>query len=447
MEVRVARALTCVDIRMTTNRLSQRLPRRTVALHACLVVVWLATPTRAIAADDQHGPETSRAQALEAARDSKAAEIAPPERSFVERALYAYDNPNQSVLRNILIGWKGFHLAGGDFPAGAGFKFGVGFDRAIGSSDPDPRLPNRIDVTARAAYSTRGYTRLSAGLNLRNLGGAPVDVTMSSQYYEFPQEDFFGLGRTSQKSNRTDYLLDSVDTGVAVRWRPALLDIGGGLSYLTPRIGRGTDSRFPSTEVLFNPATIPGFVNQPDFIRADASLAFDWRDNPAHPHHGGRYGVLVSQFHDQDLDAFDFHRVDIDLQQYVPLPNRYRLLAVRAAAVVTDSDANQHVPFYFQPTLGGAQTLRGFREFRFRDQNSLLFSAEYRWEAWWALDGALFVDAGTVAPTRRALSLGDMDVSYGIGFRFHSNGAVIGRLDLAFSREGFVPLLRFEHVF
>jgi len=177
------------------------------------------------------------------------------------------------------------------------------------------------------------------------------------------------------------------------------------------------------------------------------SLAFDWRDNPAHPHHGGRYGVLVSQFHDQDLDAFDFHRVDIDLQQYVPLPNRYRLLAVRAAAVVTDSDANQHVPFYFQPTLGGAQTLRGFREFRFRDQSSLLFSAEYRWEAWWALDGALFVDAGTVAPTRRALSLGDMDVSYGIGFRFHSNGAVIGRLDLAFSREGFVPLLRFEHVF
>lgn len=79
----------------------------------------------------------------------------------MERALYWYDN--QYVLPKIFGGWKGFHLAGGDFPAGAGFKFGVGYDRAIGSSDPDPRLPNRVDVTARAAYSTRGYVRLSAG--------------------------------------------------------------------------------------------------------------------------------------------------------------------------------------------------------------------------------------------------------------------------------------------
>jgi len=351
------------------------------------------------------------------------------------------------VLPKILGGWKGFHVAGGDFPGGAGLKVGVGFDRALGSSDPDSSRPNRIDITARAAYSTRGYTRLSAGLNLRNLGGAPVDVTMSSQYYEFPQEDFFGFGRTSQKADRTDYLLDSVDTGVAVRWRPALLDIGGGLSYLTPRIGRGTDSRFPSTEALFNPATIPGFVNQPDFIRGDASLAFDWRDNPAHPHRGGRYGVVVSRFHDQDLDAFTFHRIDIDLQQYVPLPNRYRLLAVRATAILTDADTDQQVPFYFQPTLGGAQTLRGFREFRFRDQNSLLFSAEYRWEAWWALDPALFVDAGTVTPRRHDLSLRDLDVSYGAGFRVHSNRAFTARFDLAFSREGFMPLLRFELVF
>ena len=420
-------------------------PRRILVLTACLAVVWLASPPTAIAAEGQTGQETTRAQALEAARASTPAEITPPQRSFVERTLYWYDN--QYVLPKIFGGWKGIHLAGGNFPAGAGFKFGVGYDHAIGSSDPDLLLPNRVDVTARAAYSTRGYTRLSAGLSLRNVAGAPVDVTMSSQYYEFPQEDFFGIGPDSLEANRTDYLLDSVDTGVAVRWRPALLDLSAGMSYLNPRIGRGTDSRFPSTEALFNPATIPGFLAQPDFIRFDASLAFDWRDNPAHPHRGGRYGVLVSEFHDQDLDAFDFHRVDIDLQQYVPLPHRYRILALRAAATLTDSDANQQVPFYFQPTLGGAQTLRGFREFRFRDRNSLLFSAEYRWEAWWALDGALFVDAGTVAPARRALSLGEMDVSYGIGFRFHSNSAVVGRFDLAFSREGFVPLLRFEHVF
>jgi outer membrane protein assembly factor BamA len=111
------------------------------------------------------------------------------------------------------------------------------------------------------------------------------------------------------------------------------------------------------------------------------------------------------------------------------------------------ADANDQVPFYFQPTLGGSRTLRGFREFRFRDRNSLALTAEYRWEAWWALDGAVFVDVGTVAFDRCDLSLRDMDVSYGVGFRLHSNRAFVSRLDLAFSREGFIPLLRFEHVF
>ena len=74
-------------------------------------------------------------------------------------------------------------------------------------------------------------------------------------------------------------------------------------------------------------------------------------------------------------------------------------------------------------------------------------TAEYRWEAWWALDGAFFVDAGKVAAERRDFDLHDLDVSYGVGFRFHSNSAFVARLDLAFSREGFIPLLRFEHAF
>jgi outer membrane protein assembly factor BamA len=91
--------------------------------------------------------------------------------------------------------------------------------------------------------------------------------------------------------------------------------------------------------------------------------------------------------------------------------------------------------------------LRGFREFRFRDRNSILLTAEYRWQAWWALDGAVFVDAGQVATRRQDFRLSQFDVSYGFGLRIHSNSAFRARLDLAFSREGFIPLLRFEHAF
>jgi outer membrane protein assembly factor BamA len=74
-------------------------------------------------------------------------------------------------------------------------------------------------------------------------------------------------------------------------------------------------------------------------------------------------------------------------------------------------------------------------------------SAEYRWEAWWALDGAFFIDAGEVASKVRDFTLANVETSYGVGFRLHSNKKFVSRLDLAFSREGFIPLLRFEHAF
>ena len=57
------------------------------------------------------------------------------------------------------------------------------------------------------------------------------------------------------------------------------------------------------------------------------------------------------------------------------------------------------------------------------------------------------MDAGKVTADKHDLNFRDLDVSYGVGFRFHSNSAFIARLDLAFSREGFIPLLRFEHAF
>jgi outer membrane protein assembly factor BamA len=114
---------------------------------------------------------------------------------------------------------------------------------------------------------------------------------------------------------------------------------------------------------------------------------------------------------------------------------------------MTDAGEGETVPFVFMPDLGGAQRLRGFREFRFRDRNSVLATAEYRWEAWWALDMALFVDAGKVAARRADIGLRDWEIGYGLGFRFHSKKAFAVRLDLAFSREGFIPLIRAEHVF
>jgi hypothetical protein len=393
----------------------------------------------------QTAEEPTRDKMVDAARDAKSAATSAPERSAVERALYWYDN--QYVLAKIFDGWHGFHFAGGGFPAGAGTTYGVGFRHAFGA-DAVTQGPNALNIESTAASSTLGYRRVSAALGIQRLGGAPIDVRVQGGYSDLPQEDFFGIGQDSLRGDRTDYRLENTEAGVDVQWRPAtLITVGSGVSVMSPRVGAGTDTRFPSIEQRFDTSSIAGATAQPDFVRTDASIGFDWRENPLHPHAGGRYAVQFSNFQDRDQGSFDFRRVTVDLQQYLPLSTRYRLIALRAAAVVTDASPGHEVPFYFQPTLGGSNELRGFREFRFRDRNSLSLTAEYRWEAWWMLDGALFVDAGKVASDPQDLTLRDLDVSYGIGFRVHSNRAFVTRLDLARSREGFIPLLRFEHVF
>ena len=413
-----------------------------VAWTGILAILLAAAPVCAQASTEQ--PST-RESVLQSARDALARTSVSPKPSNIERGLYWYDN--QYVLAKIFAGWHGVRLAGGDFPAGAGMKFALGYDKGLTIDDPDLTLANRLDLAIVAAYSTAGYLRLRSSLSARNFAGAPVEASVFGQFYEFPQEDYFGPGMDSSEAGRTNYLLDVIEAGGAVHWKPRMLEISVGASFLNPRVGRGTDDRFPSTEEMFGPETVPGLGTQTDFSKLMASAALDWRDNRSFPHAGGRYEAAVAKFDDRDLNQFDFHRIDVHLQQYIPLASRYRVLALRAIGAFTDRDTGHSVPFYLQPTLGGHRDLRGFRENRFREENSLLLGAEYRWEAWWALDGALFVDAGMVAPSRRDLSVGDMDVSYGIGFRFHSNSALLGRLDLSFSREGFIPLLRFEHVF
>lgn len=410
--------------------------RRSPFSRLALLCGALLVPALPMTAAAQQDPApATRSERLDAERDAKAATATPPERTMLERALTWYDN--QQVMARLMGGWHGFHGVGGTFPAGAGTGVGLGYS-AGGTKGPG------IEVVA--ASTSRGYKRGSVALDVRRLGGAPVDVAVRGQMYEYPQQDFFGLGMDSAEADRANYLLSNAEFGADVTWRPATgLAVQAGAAWVSPRTGAGTDSRMPTTEAAFDDEATPGYGASVDYLRTAIGIDYDRRDNPRHPHAGGRYAVSIADY--RDLDSAGFHRADVDVQQYVPIPDRYRTLALRAMATFTSAHDGDDVPFFYQPTLGGASMLRGFREFRFQDRNAVGVSAEYRWEAWWALDGAVFVDAGTVAAERRSLNMRDVEVSYGVGLRLHSNDAFVARLDFAFSREGFIPFLRFEHVF
>jgi Omp85 superfamily domain len=391
-----------------------------------------------------------RADLLEQERAAGITEATPPQRTAIERGMTILQEAGERY-NSVMGDENGLHYSSGHFPAGAGFGFGLGYSRngqwVDGYAEPD--RPNRLDFNLNAAYSTREYYETRGEVQLMNIGGSIFNVGLRGRYFEDPEDDFFGIGGDTHKSDRTNYLYRSLEGGGDAWLSPIRgFRAGGGVSYLSPSVGSGRDPRFASLEQVFDPSTVPGFEGRlPDFLRVDAFVDYDRRDNPLYPRAGTYLGTKFSNFRDRHQDRYHFRRWEFDAQQYFPFDDGYKVLALRGNVVMTDAGPNDSVPFIYMPDLGGAQRLRGFREFRFRDLNSVLATAEYRWEAWWALDMSVFVDGGKVAARRSDIDLSDWEGSYGLGLRFHSKKAFTFRLDLAFSREGFIPLFRAEHIF
>jgi outer membrane protein insertion porin family len=105
------------------------------------------------------------------------------------------------------------------------------------------------------------------------------------------------------------------------------------------------------------------------------------------------------------------------------------------------------VPFFEQYFVGGAETLRGFKEDRFWGKNMLLASTEYRFPLGSSLTGVVFTDYGDAwgAPADY-LIIPDLDnytqhesfkgnLGYGVGIRVQTPIGPL-RLDYGFSNEG-----------
>jgi outer membrane translocation and assembly module TamA len=212
--------------------------------------------------------------------------------------------------------------------------------------------------------------------------------------------------------------------------------VGGGLDYIEPHVGEGSSKSIPTVSTIFDDSTAPGLSRQPTYLRSFAFVELDYR-RPRNLRKGGLYRVDFSHYDDRDFNAYTFNRVNVDVQHAVSFFSERRIFVGRAVVTHTDVGAGQQVPFYLMPTLGGNDTLRGFREYRFRGPDALLLQGEYRFEIWSGLYGALFYDTGKVAQRWRDLNLDHLEHDYGIGFRYNTDNGVVMRFDTAFgSRDG-----------
>ena len=381
------------------------------------VALLLAGPAN-VHAQTPPEPQT-RADALRLERDEKQKSVRPYTTNALERALHVAE---ERVFP--LVSRDGVHWKFGSLTTGSGFAYGGGYRNR--------QLFDREGAfNVWAAASLKKYWAVEGRFDLPDLAGGKFLVGTYARRHSYPQEAFFGVGPDSRRENHTTFSLDNTLVGGTVGVKPTrVLKLTGGVEYSTPRIDEGTHRNVPSISALFTPASTPGLTGSYDYLRTSAAVEVDYRQ-PKNARRGGWYRAELSNFH-EGSGTHGFRRVDVDLRQYASILAERRVFAVRLFMSTSDAGSGETVPFYLMPSLGGHDSLRGFRDYRFRGPHAILTQSEYRFEIWSGLDAALFYDAGKVALRRGDLDFRRLEDAYGFGFRFNTDNGVILRIDAGF---------------
>ncbi len=383
--------------------------------------------------------DESRSSQIEAAQREKSQHLSPDYPSKTERFLVNFKT--HRYMERFSSGISGFRATLGGLVPGGGFAVGPEFFR-------QDLANGNVFIRTSAQTSAKEYERADFNIGTSRYVKHRVFFDFYTVYHNYPGINYYGPGPLSRKSSRSDYRLEDTSIDGAFGGRPMpywKVGISGG--YLFQNIGPGTDSRYVSSEKIFTPTQAPGIDRQSNYLRGGVFTHIDYRDNPDGPRRGGNYLVRYDYYSDQNVNLHDFRRLSVDLQQYFPFFNECRIIALRGMTTLTYTNTGQTVPFYLQPTLGGSEDLRGFRAFRFTDNNVMLLSGEYRWQVFAGLRMALFADAGKVFPRRSQLNFHDLEISEGVGFRFNIRDNVFMRIDAGFSREGARIWFKFNDIY
>lgn len=385
------------------------------------------------------GQQPSRTAEIEAERERKAAALEPEQNRGIERGLLIINE--KKIVERILGGLNGLRIRLGGLPVAQGFALGPEYVR-------EDLVKGNAHFRAAAVASIARAVKYDLQFTLPKLANERAFVDWYSAYSNMPRIQYYGPGPDSAKTGRTSFRLETTEfdfTGGVRPWKQLTMAAKGG--YLTVNTGPGNHNRLASIEQNFNRFTTPGLDRQADFLRGGGYLQYDWRDNPGGPRVGGNYKAEFAYYSDRKFSAYSFRVFDVELQQYIPFFNERRVFALRGKTTLTDANFGQQVPFYLQPVLGGSESVRGFRPYRFYGDNLLLLNGEYRWETFSGLDMALFVDGGKVFARHEELNFRDLEGSAGFGFRFNVRNNVFLRVDVGFSHEGYQIWFKFNNVF
>jgi hypothetical protein len=371
------------------------------------IVVFLALASPALA-------QTSRVETIEKAQAEKAKQLGEEGPSHMEQVI------RRVLLSPLLSGGDGAYPWFGSVFGGTGMAAGAGFFK---------RLEGGASFNGQFGISINNSKALRGAFNPPELWRGMLRLDVSGQWIDAHDVSFYGFGPQSkqQARERFDFTPKEVRTTMTIRPRRVVSVIG---SYAF--------MNFDSTreQPHFSAEEAPGLDEELNFHVTRGTIAVDTRPAAAYSTRGGYLRASIERNQEARGLPYSFTLQEYEAAHQIPLVREQFVLAARGLLTLTTADSGSAVPVMLAPYLGSGSTLRGYANRRFMDQNRALMTGEYRWRPSRYVDMALFLDAGQVAPDRHDFHLGDFEIGWGIGARFHGPTFSAFRVDVAHGREG-----------
>jgi len=291
-------------------------------------------------------------------------------------------------------------------------------------------------IDASAAVSWHTYKEAQVTFEVPRLARGHLAVGSELAWNDMTQVHYFGLGPDVAEVE-SEYRLKTIDVVGYASLKPRTwLTLDGRVGWLAkPTLSSPSgwfDADYADTQSVF--VNDPGIGVAPSsYAHGEAAITIDNRDFPGYPTRGGVLRTAWSVFADRLHSAYSFQRYEVEAAGFAPVVRDRWVLAVHGWSVFTDIAPGHTVPFFMLPSLGGGNTLRGDRNYRYHDRDLLIVTAESRVGLLEHMDLSLFVDAGNVGPDAGALNLDKR--AYGAGVRFHTRSSTLARFDLAHGKE------------
>ncbi|UCG61121.1 MAG: BamA/TamA family outer membrane protein [Candidatus Zixiibacteriota bacterium] len=318
------------------------------------------------------------------------------------------------------------------YGANMGIKGGIGF-RSKGVLSEGERLK------LKGSYSTHDYQRYKA-VYIAPVLASKEGVTFYLSYDKKPWESFFGIGFDSNEDDEVTYCSEETNFRMIGSWdlyAKWSAEVVGGYRVVNLYDGQNPDQEGDLDVIRQTLGLNRQSVGPARVLSLTSTVTHDWRNSKFQPSRGGveilslSYNKGVNRAKDLEYLAYS-----LDLRHYFEVFKK-RLFAVRVMAQSIDTQGDSpELPFYLRSKLGGWDIMRGYREYRFIDNDMALMTIEYRYPIWQIVDAFVFIDEARVFnDIFDEFTLRNWKYSFGGGLRIWGVESSVMSLQVAGSSE------------